>query len=139
MAEEKKQIFRQKTLDRIASPEQLNDYLRTTKPGIWIMLAVIILLLAAFFAWASIGRLETKVSAKAVVTDGNARITILSDADVCAGMTVRMGETEFTVSAVDEDEYGHKIVYAPAPLSNGNYDVEIVIESVAPISFLLST
>ena len=42
MAEEKKQIFRQKTLDRIASPEQLNDYLRATRPGIWIMLVVII-------------------------------------------------------------------------------------------------
>ena len=57
MGEEKKQIFRQQSLDRIASPEQLNDYLRTTKPGAWILLSVIILVLVAFFSWASIGRL----------------------------------------------------------------------------------
>ena len=29
-------LFRQKTLDRISSPEQLTDYLRITNPGIWI-------------------------------------------------------------------------------------------------------
>ncbi len=32
--EQKKQIFIQQTLDRIASPEQLTDYLHVTNPGI---------------------------------------------------------------------------------------------------------
>jgi len=139
MGEEKNQIFRQKSLDRIASPEQLNDYLRATKPGVWILLSVIILVLVAFFAWASIGRLETKVSGKAVVVDGKAEISILSDAEVTAGMTVRMGDVEFAVSSVDEDEYGRPVAYAPVNVANGNYDVEIVVESISPIAFLLST
>ena len=133
------QIFRQKTLDRIASPEQLNDYLRATRPGIWIMLVVIILLLVAFFAWASMGRLETKVQGKALVADGNAQITIMNEVKVSAGMVVRVGDSEFTVSAVDTDEYGRVIVYAPVTLADGNYDVEIVTESISPISFLISS
>ena len=134
----KKKIFRQKSLDRIASPEQMNDYLRATRPGIWIMLAIIILLLAAFFAWASIGQLETKVQGKATVEDGTAWITVLSGTEITAGMTIRIGESEFTVSAVAKDEYGNQIAYAQVPLENGNYDAEIVIESVSPITFLLS-
>ena len=33
------QIFRKKSLDRISSPEQLNDYIRVANPGIWMILA----------------------------------------------------------------------------------------------------
>ena len=32
------QIFRKKSLDRISSPEQLNDYIRMANPGIWMIL-----------------------------------------------------------------------------------------------------
>jgi hypothetical protein len=46
MAEgQKKQIFRQQALDRIASPDQLTDYLRVTSLGIWVILATVIFLL----------------------------------------------------------------------------------------------
>ena len=65
MSEEKKtQIFRQKTLDRISSPEQLTDYLHVTNVGVWVVFSVIILLLAAFFVWASLGKLETTVTSE---------------------------------------------------------------------------
>ena len=140
MADEqkKKQVFRQKTLDRISSPEQLTDYLHVTNPGIWVLFAVIILFLAALFAWATIGQLETTVPAKAAVADGTAQITVLSGASVGSGMKVRMGNAEFTVSAVEEDEMGRTVAYAPVALANGTYDAEIVVESVAPISFLLT-
>ena len=136
--QKKKQVFRQKTLDRISSPEQLTDYLHVTNPGIWVLFAVIILFLAALFAWATIGQLETTVPAKAAVADGTAQITVLSGASVGSGMKVRMGNAEFTVSAVEEDEMGRTVAYAPVALANGTYDAEIVVESVAPISFLLT-
>ena len=55
MAEETQTIFRKNTLDRISSPEQLTDYLRVTNPGIWILLAVTVLLLIGIFAWAAVG------------------------------------------------------------------------------------
>ena len=42
----RKSLFRKETLDRISSPEQLTDYLRVTNPGIWVVLAAVILLLA---------------------------------------------------------------------------------------------
>lgn len=43
------QIFRRKSMDKISSPEQLNDYVRVSNPGIWMILfAVIILLIVRF-------------------------------------------------------------------------------------------
>ena len=47
-------IFRQKTIDRISSPEQMTDYLRVTNPGIWVILVAVILLLAGVFAWSMV-------------------------------------------------------------------------------------
>ena len=53
-------LFREKTLERISSPEKLTDYLRVTNPGIWAVLGAVIILLGGLFIWATIGTLETK-------------------------------------------------------------------------------
>ena len=139
MAEvQKKQIFRSQAQERISAPEQLNDYLRVTNVGIWVLLTIAILLLGAFFAWASLGTLETKATAKASVKEGTAQIVVMENAEIKAGMTVRMGNTEFRVANVEKDEMGFTVAYAPANLPDGNYDAEIVVETVSPISFLLT-
>ena len=87
-----------------------------------MLFAVIILFLVALLAWASIGQLETTAPAKAAVADGTAQITVLSGANVGSGMKVRMCNAEFTVSAVEEDEMGRTVAYAPVALANGTYD-----------------
>jgi len=139
MAEEqKKQIFRQDSLDRIAAPEQFKDYLHVTHVGVWVFLTIIILLLAAFISWAALGRLETTAAARAAVTDGTARITVIENANVVSGMTVRMGDAEFRISEVIKDEMGITVAFAPVNLANGNYDAVIVVETISPISFLLA-
>lgn len=51
-------IFRQKSMDRISSPEQLNDYIRVTTPSVWLVLIAIILLLAGMLAWSVLGTVE---------------------------------------------------------------------------------
>ena len=48
-------IFRQKSLKRISSPEQLNDYIRVTRPSVWLVLAAVILLLAGIIVWSILG------------------------------------------------------------------------------------
>ncbi|MCR5168705.1 MAG: hypothetical protein K6C13_16050 [Oscillospiraceae bacterium] len=136
--ENKKSVFRAKSLDSISSPEQLTDYIHVTNPGIWVLFAVIILMLAGFIAWASVGHLETVADAKAAVIDGTAHITVYDRCDVISGMTVRIGNEEFTVSSVEQDEMGHTIAYSSVTLADGIYDAGIVTETVSPISFLLS-
>ena len=71
-------IFRKKTIDRISSPEDLTDYLKVTNPGIWLVLAAVICLLAGLFVWSFVGTLETKASATVVVKDHTA-LVILTD------------------------------------------------------------
>ena len=135
---EKTQIFRQQALDRINSPEQLHDYMKVTNPGIWIILAAVILLLGGMFAWASVGKLETTANAMAVIENGTATVMLTEAATskITSDMSVRIESQDYQLSTVKYDEYGRVIAYAPVTLADGNYDAKIVIETISPLKFL---
>lgn len=52
-------VFRQKSIEKISSPEQMNDYIRVSNPSVWIILAAVIVLLAGVFVWGLFGRLDS--------------------------------------------------------------------------------
>lgn len=60
-------IFRKTTMEKVSSPERLSDYLRVTNPGVWAVLAVVLLLLAGLLVWASVGTLETTAEVRVIV------------------------------------------------------------------------
>ena len=55
----KTKLFREKSLEAVESPESLNDYLRVTSPGIWIVMAAVITLLVGFILWGILGHIRT--------------------------------------------------------------------------------
>ena len=40
-------IFRKKSLERIASPDKLDDYLKVTSPSVWVILAALFIAVIA--------------------------------------------------------------------------------------------
>ena len=50
-------IFRQKSIDKVSSPEKLDDYIRVTTPGVWITITAIIILLVGTIVWGTFGEL----------------------------------------------------------------------------------
>ncbi len=140
MAENNNEVFRQKSLERISSPEQLTDYLKVTNPGIWVMLAAVIVLLGGLFVWSMVGNLETLTDASALVENGQAQINVTdsSKGEISSGMTVRIGNDEYRISSVEKDEFGRIVAFAPVNEADGKYDVKIVTESIHPIEFLFS-
>ena len=59
--EQKKQagsIFREKSLERVSSPESLNDYIRVTTPSVWLVLLAVVVLLVGILAWSIFGKVE---------------------------------------------------------------------------------
>ena len=56
----KNSIFREKSIDRAAGPESLNDYIRVTSPSVWIALISLLVLLAGLLTWSIFGRVEVK-------------------------------------------------------------------------------
>ena len=48
-------IFRQKSIDKISSPEQLHDYIKVSSPSSWVILIAIIVLLIGVLIWGFFG------------------------------------------------------------------------------------
>ena len=142
------QLFRKKSLDKVSSP------------GIWIVLAAVIVLLIGVCVWGVFGRLETTIGSAAVVKDGEMTLYIKEEylGKVSEGMIVRVKEKEYVITSVETipktipegfDEYmlhlsgmhvGEWVFGVTAmqtDLANGVYEARIVIESIAPMSFIL--
>ena len=154
------QLFRKKSVDRVSSPEQLNEYIRVANPGVWMVLAAIVILLVGVVVWGFIGHLDTTLNTAVVCENGEAVIYV-KEADVEkveVGMTVRVGENEYAISEIPTEpvrvdgtmsEYAvhasgltvGEWVYAVkvnGDIADGVHKAEIVIESISPISFILN-
>lgn len=160
-------IFREKSLKRISSPEQLNDYIKVTQPSVWVALAAAAVFIAAVFIWSVTGTLPTKVGAVAVESAGGLTCYLSTEdaSSVAPGMSVELSTGERgTVTAVgdlplspEEASQGLTSDYAidnvvtsawnipvqievEGTLEAGHlYQVYITTDSVSPISFLLSS
>ena len=139
-------LFRKQNVERISSPEQLQDYMRVTNPGIWMVLAAVIVLLAGLLAASALVKVETTVEAKGEIAQagGEVVMTLTPQAGqaVREGMPVRLAGQDGRVAYVYESD-GETIVKAELDkaaeaLPAGTYDVEIVTETLSPISFLLN-
>jgi len=58
---EENKLFRKSALDRISSPEQLNEYMKVAGPGVWFILAGLAVTFAAFFLWGITGSIPETV------------------------------------------------------------------------------
>ncbi len=135
-ANEQPAVFRKKTLDRISSPEDLTDYLKVTNPGVWVVLAAVIVLLCGIFVWSCVGILETKEKASVIVEDHSA-IVVLTDSNVLKeGMPLRVSTEEVTIASVYSDEYGRLVGKAEIALPDGTYEGTLITDQTHPIDFL---
>ena len=139
MAKSGNQLFRQKALDQMTSPDQLTDCLKVTNPGVWAVLIAVVLLLLGLLAWACVGTLKTTADAKVVVKDDSAAIMLESPYVINQGMTVTILSQEYPVESTAADEYGRTVGVANVDLPNGAYDGTVVVDETHAIDFLLQS
>ncbi len=54
----KESVFREKSMENINSPDKLNDYIRVSTPGVWLVLAAVTVLLIGILVWGIFGTLK---------------------------------------------------------------------------------
>ena len=150
----------EKKLRKVDSPEQLNQYIKLSNPGAWILLIAIVVLLIGVCAWGFFGKIDTKITTVAISGDYNSYVYI-KEADlekVKNGMNVeivnnenkyKIVEIETTPEKVTDElsEYARHLgnfqigewVYKcrlNKNLKEGTYGANIVVESIAPMVFI---
>lgn len=130
-------IFREKSIQKVQSPDNLNEYIRVSNPGIWILMVSIAFLLVGLCIWGCFGQLHTQVQGQARCENGVVSFLLPENnaAGVQPGMTAQLGGQTGTVSQVSGDVC---TIETEQPLADGVYSVAILVETLAPISFLLN-
>lgn len=134
-------IFREQSLNKVKSPDNLNEYIQIASPGVWTLLAAILFLLLGFCLWGIFGQIQTVVPAEATCSSGviTCRLTDGDAALVQPGMTVLIDGQKATVSQVTVRGGGSTCtISSPVPLADGTYSAQIEVETIRPISFLLN-
>lgn len=155
------ELFRKKSIERVTSPEQLNDYIRVSNPGVWMILAAVVILLAGVCVWGFFGRLDTKKQASGVCENGKLTCYIKSDdiADVKEDTIISVDGKEYTVKSVSsspvrldgekdsyliylggfsETDWVFSVTVDAPDLADGEYSVDVITKRVSPISFVLN-
>lgn len=148
----------EKQKDRLSSAGELNEYIRVTTPGVWMVLLAFTVFVAGLVIWSIGGHLTTAVSAAAVVKDGALTLYIRDDdaGRVSPGMRVEIADTETTVRGVAAEGsvagevmnvYARSLIGVTAQeqvfvsegvteLEDGAYNASIIVEDLNPITFL---
>ncbi len=136
------EIFRKKSLDKIKSPDSLNDYICVSNPGIWLLLVSIIVLLAGACVWGVCGKIESTVST-IVYAENEIAACYIAEEDISAvqaGMKVKFDGMEAVVSSTAEkdEQWYICLLESEQPIPDGLYDGKIVISTYKPIDFVFN-
>jgi HlyD family secretion protein len=86
-------IFRKISLERLSSPEQLDEAYRVTTPIEWVGLIGVIILLGAAVVWSIEGSIATKVTAQGVIIRrGGVMNVVASGSGIVLEVDVKPGE-----------------------------------------------
>lgn len=149
-----------KKLKKVDSPEQLNQYIRLSNPGVWILLLAIVVLLVGVCIWGYFGKIDTKIKTVAV-SDNSSSYLYVKEEDLPKienGMSVELNNNENTFEIIDIEESPEKVTenideYArhlgnlqigewvykcrlDKNIKEGAYSANIIIESIAPMTFI---
>lgn len=157
----KEELFRKKSLEKISSPEQVNDYIKTSSVGVWVIFCAAAILLAGAVIWGIFGKIDITVGGVAIC-ENNSVFCFIAEDDIDRipdTATVRIKTQNYSLADISklpvpakenmsayalhlgnisEDEW---VYYAPvhnADLDDGIYKAEIIVESVSPISLLMN-
>lgn len=67
MAEERKQIFREQSLDKLSSPDRLDQLLRVVRPRAWVSLTTLGVGIAIAVVWSVVGRIPSTVDGSGIL------------------------------------------------------------------------
>lgn len=160
-----KGMYREKSMERVSSPEQLNDYIRVTNPSVYLLLGAVIIFLICVCIWCVTGTLDITVEAKGY-SDGKKLYCYLDDEEiqyVQAGMEVQTedgkgrvekvgevpedfqnmvqrlgGENMVHALRIPDEAWWYLVTISKEKLSVGIADVSIVTERISPAAFIFN-
>ena len=156
----KQELFRKKSLERISSPEKIDDYIKTVNVRLWLVAAACMLVMISLFLWGIFGKIEITQRAATVCENGEAVCYIREEnrEDVSEKTDFRVNGQLYRIKAISDlpqkasevmPEYAAHIglfkedewVYAAdlnTDLEDGIYETEVITAAVSPVHLFMN-
>lgn len=155
-----KDLFRKKSLDKISSPESLNNYIKVATPSVWVMLITVVIILGGVIFWGIFGNMQS-YNEVTVYSDGNETICYVPEDNIeivrQTGL-VTIGDKEYSLGKIpaipekitqENDAYVLHLMNAEGPvwvyrvpvdakLEQSGYSGKIVTGSFSPIRYVIN-
>lgn len=152
-------VFRSSSLERISSPEQLNDYIRVASPRLWVVLLGLTAFLVGALIWSRFGSIGSTVYGVAIVENGDCTLYVTQEKaaylepgnpvtiENCATELISLSPEPFAVTEsmseyarnVGNFSLGEWVIAAEVKevtLSNGVYAASVEEERLSALSLL---
>lgn len=142
---ENSELYTQRSMEGLSSPDQLKDYLKVTGTPVWIVMIAVLLLLVGIFLWGAAATLTSYTPVKGVVQNGVLSVTLQDasgegvtfdedgDTIVC-----RIGNVDAVLLVNGKDANGYSIASGEVALPEGTYDVRVGYRQIKAIELLLN-
>lgn len=123
-------FFRKAALEKLSTPEKLDQLIKITSPRAWISLLTMAIALSTAISWGFLGRVKTKINTTGVLLGGELYDIVsttqgqLLDLKVIVGDTVKKGEV---IAIVDQPEIRQQIEAARASLTEREYELNQLV------------
>jgi hypothetical protein len=139
-----KYLFREESMQRISSPEKLDEYLKILNPSVWVMLGAVMAFFLAFFVWGLTGSVRDVCPTKGIWLEDTLTCYVEPQygMEIKEGMRVVFinGEAEGIVSSVTlepvtratvEKEIGNAFFAAQLDIHDWNMCVTIATNQIS--------
>ena len=120
-------FFRKAALEKLSTPEKLDQLIKITSPRAWIALLTIAIAIGTAVTWGILGRVKTKITTTGVLLGGEVHDVVatapgqLIDLKVDVGDQVQEGDI---VAIIDQPELEQQIEAAKAALVEREYELQ---------------
>jgi hypothetical protein len=152
-------LFRNKSLEQFTAPEQLNDYIRVSRPSVFLIMLAIISFLVGLIIWGYYGTIESHIDMQAYcdaeIVTGYVDVTNGTD-QITSKSQLLIGETRYKIRTVSNTNAAREIL-SPEQLArygisenalvigivadgeglpDGMYDARIIVAEIRPIDLI---
>ena len=154
-------IFRKKSLERVSSPEELQDFIQVSNPAVWLIIGTAILLLVGCVVWGIFGRIEATCDGVVIAEKGDVTFYVAEQyaKGIRIGQTVKFNNTSATVDAINEipicaeddfSEYAQHVggygsdtwvyaVHCAGQSKDGVFPAFVLLDEISPFSLIFGS
>lgn len=103
-----KQIFREKSINKINSPEKLNDVLKVTNPSIWLILCAIVVFLGGVIFWSIKSDFQSSVPGVISIEKGIISLYVSDEVYGIVPSEAQITMTDYDYEVIGSIEKGDK-------------------------------